>query len=57
MPSPVGEYPVVESAHSVLCDVFTQAVISRTARQRSDPIGGHDRKIAELMDGRRRQLG
>jgi D-sedoheptulose 7-phosphate isomerase len=31
VPAPVGEYPVVESAHSVLCDIFTQAVISRPA--------------------------
>jgi len=29
VPAPVSEYPVVESAHSVLCDIFTQALISQ----------------------------
>ncbi len=32
VPAPVGEYPVVESAHSVLCDVLTQAVIRSASR-------------------------
>lgn len=31
VPAPVGEYPVVESAHRVLCDIFAQALINRPA--------------------------
>ena len=31
VPAPVGEYPVVESAHGLLCDVFANALIVDSA--------------------------
>jgi D-sedoheptulose 7-phosphate isomerase len=43
VPSPPGEYPVVESAHGVLCDVFAEAILRSDASQWEGGVGRDDR--------------